>query len=71
MTVILRDFTHSSVSDDELRLLVSYIEQDIHDYKRQSTAFPLLRVSKPFSHPCHCTLLETKIPYSRKYIHFC
>ena len=46
MTVILHDYTHYKISEDELRLLLSYIEQDIHDYKRQSTAFPPLKVTK-------------------------
>ena len=48
MTVILHDYTHYKISEDELhvRLLLSYIKQDIHDYKRQSTAFPLLKVTK-------------------------
>ena len=44
MTKIIQDFTYYHISEDELKLLLSYIEQDIHDYKRQSTAFPLLKV---------------------------
>jgi U3 small nucleolar RNA-associated protein 20 len=43
MTKIIEDFTYHHISDEELKLLLSYIEQDIHDYKRQSTAFPLLK----------------------------
>ena len=46
MTAIIHDYTHYKISEDELRLVLSYIEQDIDDYKRQSTAFPLLKVTK-------------------------
>ena len=46
MTMILQEYTHYKISEDELRLLLSYVEQDVHDYKRQSTAFPLLKVFK-------------------------
>ena len=45
MTVIVRDYKKLTVSEDELKLLLSFVEEDIHDYQRQSTAFPLLKVS--------------------------
>jgi len=44
MTVVLRDFKRHEISEDELKLLLSFVEEDIHDYQRQSTAFPLLKV---------------------------
>ena len=44
MTVIVRDFKQHEISEDELRLLLSFVEEDIYDYHRQSTAFPLLKV---------------------------
>ena len=44
MKLILHDYTHYKISEDELLLLLYYIEQDIHDYKRQSTVFQLLKV---------------------------
>ena len=47
MTVILRDFRRQNVTEDELTVLLSFIEEDIHDHQRQSTAFPLLKVSEP------------------------
>ncbi|CAI8031672.1 Small subunit processome component 20 homolog [Geodia barretti] len=43
MTVVLREVKQSQISEDELKLLLSYVEEDIHDYRRQITAFPLLR----------------------------
>ena len=46
MTVVLREVKQSQISEDELKLLLSYVEEDIHDYRRQITAFPLLRVSE-------------------------
>ena len=45
MTAIIRDFKQHEISEDELRLLLSFVEEDIYDYHRQSTAFPLLKVS--------------------------
>ena len=44
--VVLRDFKRHTISEDELKLLLSFVEEDIHDYQRQSTAFPLLKVSR-------------------------
>ena len=44
MTVILRDFRKQNVSEDELTVLLSFVEEDIYDHQRQSTAFPLLKV---------------------------
>ena len=45
MTVILRDFRKQDLSEDELTVLLSFVEEDIYDHQRQSTAFPLLKVS--------------------------
>ena len=42
--MIVRDFKKHDVTEDELRILLSFVEEDIHDYQRQSTAFPLLKV---------------------------
>ena len=42
--MIVRDCKKHTVSEDELRLLLSFVEEDVHDYQRQSTAFPLLKV---------------------------
>ena len=44
VTVVLRDVKQSQISEEELKLLLGYVEEDIHDYQRQMTAFPLLRV---------------------------
>ena len=46
ITVVLRDVKQAHISEDELKLLLGYVEEDIHDYQRQLTAFPLLRVCK-------------------------
>jgi uncharacterized protein (UPF0216 family) len=45
MTVVVRDFKKHSISEDELKVLLSFVEEDFYDYRRQSTAFPLLKVS--------------------------
>ena len=44
MTVILRDFRKHDISEDELKLLLTFVEEDIYDSQRQSSAFPLLKV---------------------------
>lgn len=44
MTVIVRDFKKHAITEEELRVLLSFVEEDIHDYQRQGTAFPLLKV---------------------------
>lgn len=42
MTVIIRDHK-LSVTNKQLQILLSYVEEDIHDTTRQSTALPLLK----------------------------
>ncbi|KAG8180889.1 hypothetical protein JTE90_018389 [Oedothorax gibbosus] len=42
-TVLVRDTTYLTLSEDQLKSLLSYIEQDIYDYTRQATAFTLLK----------------------------
>ena len=44
MTVVVRDYHKHSISEEELRLLLSFVDEDVHDYTRHSTAFPLLKV---------------------------
>lgn len=44
MTVIVRDYKKHDITEDELRILLGFVEEDIHDYQRQSTALPLLKV---------------------------
>lgn len=46
MTIVLEDHKSYSVSKEELGLLLAYVEQDVCDYTRQSTAFPLLKVRR-------------------------
>ncbi|XP_065909347.1 small subunit processome component 20 homolog isoform X2 [Dysidea avara] len=43
MTVLVRDCISQEISDAQLKLLLTFIEEDIYDYQRQTTAFPLLR----------------------------
>lgn len=42
-SVILRNVKHFTISADQLKLLIIYAEQDLHDSERQATAFGLLR----------------------------
>ena len=44
MTVVVRDFPQYEVEEEELRHLLTFVEEDIMDYRRHSTAFPLLKV---------------------------
>ncbi|CAB3989651.1 small subunit processome component 20 homolog, partial [Paramuricea clavata] len=43
ITVLIRDFTELKVTERQLRILLTFVEEDIHDYTRQSSAFPLLK----------------------------
>eukprot|EP00731_Ephydatia_muelleri_P001007 Em0001g1007a len=43
MTVVVRDFPQYEVEEEELRHLLTFVEEDIMDYRRHSTAFPLLK----------------------------
>lgn len=43
MTVLVRDVKYYIVDTDQLKVLLLYVEQDLHDHDRQATAFNLLR----------------------------
>eukprot|EP00731_Ephydatia_muelleri_P000969 Em0001g969a len=43
MTVVVRDFPQYEVEEEELRHLLTFVEEDIMDYRRHSTAFPLFK----------------------------
>ena len=42
--MIVRDFKAHDITENDLRILLSFVEEDVHDYQRHSTAFPLLKV---------------------------
>ena len=44
MTVMVRDFKRHAITEEELKVLLTFVEEDVEDYRRQSTAFPLLKV---------------------------
>ncbi|XP_043287121.1 small subunit processome component 20 homolog [Venturia canescens] len=43
MSVLVRDVKHFTMSDDQIKALILYAEQDLHDSDRQATAFNLLK----------------------------
>ena len=43
MTVLVRDVKQHKLSPDQLQVLLTFCEEDLHDYTRQSTAFSLLK----------------------------
>lgn len=43
ITVVVRDVKYHTISTDQLQVLLTYAEQDIHDFTRRSTAFGLLK----------------------------
>lgn len=43
MTVLVRDVKYYSIEISQLKILLVYVEQDMHDHDRQATAFNLLR----------------------------
>eukprot|EP00794_Sanderia_malayensis_P003704 gene3704-4224_t len=43
MTVLLRNGNKCKITDDQLKILLMFVEEDIYDHSRQGTAFPLLK----------------------------
>ncbi|KZC04815.1 Small subunit processome component 20 like protein, partial [Dufourea novaeangliae] len=43
MSVIVRDVKHYTITVDQLKVLIMYAEQDMHDSDKQATAFGLLK----------------------------
>lgn len=43
MSVIVRDMKHFSINADQLKILLLYAEQDLHDSDKRATAFTLLK----------------------------
>ncbi|KAJ8314703.1 hypothetical protein KUTeg_006853 [Tegillarca granosa] len=43
VTVLVRDITYHTIDNSQLQVLLTFCEEDLHDYKRQSTAFTLLK----------------------------
>lgn len=43
MSVIVRDLKSYKINEEQLKILIIYAEQDLHDNDRQGTAFALLR----------------------------
>ncbi|RZB39164.1 small subunit processome component 20 -like, partial [Asbolus verrucosus] len=43
IAVLVRDVKHHTIDADQLKMLLLYAEQDIHDHDRQATAFNLLK----------------------------
>lgn len=42
-SVIVRDVKYFTINEDQLKLLILYVEQDLHDSEKQATAYGLLR----------------------------
>lgn len=43
MSVLVRDVKNFTLSSEQVKILIIYAEQDLHDYDKQGTAFTLLR----------------------------
>lgn len=43
MAIIVRDVKYHTIETDQLKVLLIYAEQDLHDFERQATAFGLLK----------------------------
>lgn len=43
MSVVVKDVKYHTISEEQLKILLLYVEQDLHNYERQATAFGLLR----------------------------
>lgn len=43
MSVVVRDVKHFNINAEQLKILILYAEQDLHDSNKQATAFVLLK----------------------------
>lgn len=43
MAILVREVSYYTVTTDQLKILLIYAEQDLHDFDRQATAFGLLK----------------------------
>lgn len=43
VTVLVRDVAYYGITEDQLKVLLTYCEEDIYNYSRQSSAFNLIR----------------------------
>lgn len=43
MSVLLRDVKYHVINEDQLKILLCYVEKDMYDYDRQAVAFNLLK----------------------------
>ncbi|XP_077988472.1 small subunit processome component 20 homolog [Glandiceps talaboti] len=57
MTVFLKTMQDYQVTDDQLHVLLSFVEEDIYDNAKQSTAFPLLKAI--LSRKLQCNEMDT------------
>ena len=46
VTVLVRDVKYYKIETSQLQVLMTFCEEDLHDYNRQSTAFSLLKVTE-------------------------
>ena len=42
--MLVRDVKYYKIETSQLQVLLTFCEEDLHDYNRQSTAFSLLKV---------------------------
>nr|XP_006819783.1 PREDICTED: small subunit processome component 20 homolog [Saccoglossus kowalevskii] len=57
MTMFLKNMQRYKLTEDQLQVLLSFVEEDIYDTTRQSTAFPLLKAM--LSRKLQCKEIET------------
>ena len=43
MSLVVREYHGFKISEDQLKLLLMYVEQDLYNFNRQATAFVLLK----------------------------
>ena len=46
VTVLVRDVKMYKLEETQLQVLLTFCEEDLYDYNRQSTAFSLLKVER-------------------------
>jgi len=46
VTGLVRDVKFYKIEDRQLQVLLTFCDEDVHDYNRQSTAFTLLKVGR-------------------------
>lgn len=66
VTVLVRDVKIYKLEQTQLQVLLTFCEEDLYDYNRQSTAFSLLKVRCYQQDSAECLAAVKKISLEKK-----